>query len=525
MSYDYDVVIAGGGHNALACAALLCKAGLKTLVAERNAWVGGGVITSADATLPGFKHDLFGSSHVWIHANPDFKKMEPELEKFGLKYLYTDNHITGHPNKDGPGIIVNKDVELTCDSIAEYSQKDAQRYREIYDGFIEIKDGFIKAMFSPPAPPSYMPSAMERSPEGLNMLRNYNLSARAFVHENFENPHVQSFILGWAMAPQITPEQEAVGQTFYIMIPGIHVYGQSIPEGGSQMLPEALAGYVESMGGKVMTNASVSKFIIHNGEARGIRLEDGTEITAGKAVVTALDPQQSFIKLIDDGILDNNFLSQIKAFSFGNIGVYRVHCALNEAPRYLNGETMSKTYFQRIFYSVQDTQQHYADIAMGIAPRNPFLWIACWTLLDPTRAPEGKHTLIIDTFVPSKLSGGQSWEDIKENYADVVLKKLREYTSNMGDENILAYYIDTPETIERRNICLIGGSTTGGDRTLAQSGYFRPVPGYSDYRSPVKNLYMTGPSCHPGGGISAMGTLTAKTMLQDFGMLDEDDEL
>jgi phytoene dehydrogenase-like protein len=524
MSYDYDVIIAGGGHNALACAAMLCQAGIKTLVVERNASVGGGAIT-CDVTLPGFKHDLFGSSHVWIHANPDFKKMEPELEKYGLKYLYAENHITGHPNLDGPGIIVNKDVDITCDSIAEYSKKDAQRYREIYDGFVEIKDGFIKAMFSPPAPPSFMPSAMERSSAGLSMLRNYNLSAKAFVHENFEDPQVQSFILGWAMAPQITPDQEAVGQTFYIMIPGIHVYGQAIPEGGSQMLPNALASYVEALGGKVMTNSTVSKFIIHNGEAKGVRLQSGEEILAGKAVVTALDPKQSFVKLIDDGILDSNFLALINGFSFGNIGVYRLHCAINEAPRYLNGEVMSKTYFQRIFYSMEDTQQHYADIAMGVAPRNPFLWIACWTLLDPTRAPDGKHTLIIDTFVPNKLSGEKKWEDIKQNYAEVVLSKLREHTSNMGDDNILDYYIDTPETIERRNICLIGGSTTGGDRTLAQSGYFRPVPGYAEYRSPIKNLYMTGPSCHPGGGISAMGTITAKVMLQDFGMLDEDDLL
>lgn len=524
MSHDYDVVIAGGGHNALACAALLCKSGIKTLVAEKNDWIGGGAIT-VEATLPGFRHDLFGSSHVWIHANPDFKNMEPELEKFGLKYLYADGQITGHPNQQGPGIIVHKDVDQTCESIAAYSKKDALRYREIYDGFVEIKDGFIKAMFAPPAPPSYMPSAMENSVEGLNMLRNYNLSARAFVHENFEDPQVQSFILGWSMAPQITPEQECVGQTFYIMIPGIHVYGQAIPQGGSQMLPEALARYVESMGGKVLTNSMVSKFIIDKGEARGIRLQDGTEILANKAVVTALDPMQSFVKLIDDGTLDDNFLSLVKGYSFGNTGVFRVHCALNEAPRYLNGESMDSTYFQRIFYSVEETQQHYADIAMGIAPRNPFLWIACWTLLDPTRAPDGKHTLIIDTFVPSKLRDNQGWEEVKESYAELVLGKLREFTSNMGDDNILGYYIDTPETIEQRNTCLIGGSTTGGERTLAQSGYFRPFPGYSDYRAPIKNLYMAGPSCHPGGGIAACGTITARAILEDLGMIDEDELL
>ena len=311
MTADFDVVIAGGGHNALACSAMLAKAGLKVLVAERNAFLGGGAITR-EVTLPGFKHDLFGSSHVWIHANPDFKKLEPELAQYGLKYIYSPEHITGHPNHDGPGIIVYKDVDKTCDSIGEYSRQDARRYREIFDGFVEIKDGFIKAMFSPPAPPSYLPAAMENSTAGLRMLRDYNLSAKAFVGENFENPHVQNFILGWALAPQITPEQEAVGQTFYIMIPGIHVYGQSIPQGGSVELPNALAKYTEAHGGKVLTEAPVDKFIVHQGEAKGIRLADGTEILADKAVVTSLDPKLSFLKLIDDGVLDDSFLTMVR---------------------------------------------------------------------------------------------------------------------------------------------------------------------------------------------------------------------
>ncbi len=117
---DYDVIIAGGGHNALIAAAVLVKNGLKVLVAERNDWVGGGVITR-DVTLPGFKHDLFGSSHVWIHLNPDFKDLLPEFEKHGLKYIWSEDHITGHPNKyEGQGIMVYKDGDKTCDTIAEY---------------------------------------------------------------------------------------------------------------------------------------------------------------------------------------------------------------------------------------------------------------------------------------------------------------------------------------------------------------------------------------------------------------------
>ena len=185
-------------------------------------------------------------------------------------------------------------------------------------------------------------------------------------------------------------------------------------------------------------------------------------------------------------------------------------------PKFLNGEEMSQTSFQRIFYSVEETRVHFADIALGVPPQNPFIWTACWTLQDPSRAPDGKHTLIIDTFVPNTLQNGESWEDIKHNFAALLMKKLREYTSNMGPENVLAEYIDTPISIERANPCLVGGSTTGGERTLSQSGYFRPMPGYSQYRGPLKNLYLTGASCHPGGGITAMGMVTANEILKDL---------
>ncbi len=514
---DADVIIIGGGHNGLACSASLAKAGLTTIVVEKNTWLGGATGTR-EVTLPGFKHDLYGSSHVWLHANPYFKEIMPDLEAYGLEYIWADDKITGHPTRQGPGIIIYRDVDKTCASIARYSEADAKRYREIFDGFIEIKDGFIKGMFSTPVPPSYLPMVMEKSTEGLKMLRDYNLSARAFVEENFRHPEVKNVILGWALAPQIGPDQEAVGQTFYIMIPGIHVYGQAIPKGGSQMLAEALAAYVRDRKGQVLTGSGVEKILVEDGKARGVRLEDGRELYAGKAVVSSLDPKQNFLKLIDEEHLDESIPRMAKAFSFGDIGVFRAHYALNEAPKFLNGEEMSQTSFQRIFYSVDATREHFADITLGVPPRNPFIWTACWTLQDPSRAPEGKHTLIIDTFVPNRLESGESWDDIKDEYAALVLSKLREYTSNMGPENILGEYIDTPISIERANACLIGGSTTGGERTLSQSGYFRPMPGYSQYRGPLKNFYLTGASCHPGGGISAMGMVTANEMLEDMAM-------
>jgi phytoene dehydrogenase-like protein len=251
--------------------------------------------------------------------------------------------------------------------------------------------------------------------------------------------------------------------------------------------------------------------------ARGLELADGTTVTAAKGVVSSLDPHQTFLKLLDAALLPADFLRLVRSFSFGNMGVFRTHYALNEAPAFREGRDMSRTSFHRIFGSVEQTEQHYADIASGVLPADPFIWSACWTVLDPSRAPAGKHTLILDTFVPSRLRDG-SWEEARHGFAARLLEKFRRYTENMGDGNILGEYIDTPESIERANPCLVNGATTGGERTIAQNGYFRPVPGYSQYRSPVRSLYMTGASCHPGGGITAMGMTTAQEILRDLGV-------
>ena len=521
---DYDVIIAGAGHNGLICAALLVKNGLTVLVVERNEWVGGGVLTR-ELTLPGYKHDPFGSSHVWIHLNPDFQVLQPELEKHGLEYLWSEDHITGHPNKhEGQGIIVYKDVDKTCDTIAEYSEKDAIRYKEIYNEFGEIQDGVVKSMFGPPTPPSHLFQAFENNPEGLQRLRDYQLSSRQFTLENFENDYVRAFILGWALAPQTLPDQLGTAQGFYVMIPSIHYFGQAIPKGGSGMLSEALKSYVEANGGQVMTGATVQKFITEDGECRGLRLQSGEDIFARQAVVSSLDPFQTYLTGFEDDELPAGFKDMVRKFKFGDISIARVHYALNEAPRFTNGPDMDKTAYQRIFGTVADIDKQYLEITAGQAPSDPFLWTAAWTTMDPSRAPEGKHTLILDTFVPVDLANGEDWEAIGPDYCrSVLLEQLRSYTTNMDDDNILAEYVETGPSLARANLCFHHGVTTGGERILSQMGAFRPFPNYANYRGPVKKFYMTGPSCHPGGGICGMGTIAAKEILLDINVIEDDD--
>lgn len=516
---DFDVVIAGGGVNGLACASTLAHKGLSVCVVERNGWVGGGAVTK-EVTIPGYKHDLYGSSHVWIQCNPDFKEIYPELQKFGLKYIEPDDHITGHPDKSGgPGIVIYKSIDKTCESIAQYSKADAAQYRRVYDDFEQIREGFIKAFFSPPAPPSSMASALETSEMGLRRLREFSMSARAWVESKFENDFIKAVMLNWALAPQILPDQEGAGQSFYIMIPAIHYYGQAVPEGGSMELPKAMARFIEAKGGKVMTSASVDKIITENGRATGLKLETGETIKARRAVVSALEPKRTFLGLLGEEKLEPEFTQTVKGFSFGKISICRAQLALTEEPEFTSGADMSACPFHRIVDSMEQMNQFYAEIALGKPPSDPFLWSACWTKLDPTRAPEGKHTLIFDTYVSNWLADGRTWGDIGEDYTrNVLLPKLQQYAPNISDQTILGMHVQTRETLESDNLSFVNGTTNGGERIAAQLGSFRPFPGYAHYRSPIRDLYMTGPHCHPGGGISAMGTITARVMLDDMGI-------
>ena len=519
MNADFDVVVVGAGVNGLACAAVLAREGLRVCVLERNRWVGGGAVTR-EVTLPGFKHDLYGSSHVWIQCNADFKSIQPELEQYGLKYIEPEDQITGHPDcNGGPGIVIHKDIDRTCDSIAAYSRRDARRYRAVFDEFEAIRDGFVKNFFSPPSPPSALPRALETSTAGLRRLRDFSMSARAWVEAYFEHDFVKAVLMNWALAPQILPDQGGAGQSFYIMIPAIHVFGQAIPQGGSQMLPNAMARYIEAREGCVVTDCAVEKILVENGRAAGVKPAGRSRISARRAVVSALEPRQTFLKLLDESDLDAQFLDMVRGYSFGKISVCRGHLALREPPAFANGEDMSRCAFHRIVDSMEQMNRYYAELSLGIAPSDPFLWSACWTLLDPTRAPDGQHTLICDTFVSNWLASGETWADIGEDYfRRVLLGKLRCYAPNIDEDNILGLAVATGESLEAANPCFVDGTTNGGERIESQLGSFRPFPGYAHYRSPLRDLYMTGPHCHPGGGISAMGTITANVMLDDMGI-------
>ncbi|MCL4745109.1 MAG: NAD(P)/FAD-dependent oxidoreductase [Burkholderiaceae bacterium] len=519
--HGYDVIIAGAGHNALTCGAMLSKMGLKVILFEKNAWIGGGAVTR-EIAAPGFKHDTHSWGHVWIHSNPIFTLLKPELEeKWGLKYIYSDDAMVGGAFPDGTGLTISRSVDKTCADFARLSQKDAKRYREIYEFWSEIRAGFTKHWWSPPENESMSIAMLEQTPEGRRMLRNQMMSCKDFVEENFENPYIKSFLLFFSLAPNIKPDQENLGSIFHIMIPHLHDYGESIPMGGSGELSHSLARMVEGYGGRVVPSAGVRKFIVKNGTAVGVELENGTEVYANKAVVTAIDPKHTYLEMIDRSLLPEDVVEGAERFKPGKIPCSNSYWALNDHPVLKAGPEVTSTAYWRCMGFVEDLVDHWAEIERGVMPTDPSINVACLSMKDPTRAPPGKHTAIIYTFAPYQLRDGTDWDDVEEEWGNRLLKTFRKYAVNMSDDNIIARFINTPKSIAADNVCMLDGANMGGEMARFQMGTFRPFSGWANYRGPFKNFYHVGPWNHPGGGVTAMGGITAIEMMKDFGILEK----
>ncbi|MBI4496157.1 MAG: NAD(P)/FAD-dependent oxidoreductase [Deltaproteobacteria bacterium] len=514
----YDVIFAGAGHNALTCAAMLAKTGVKVILFERNAWIGGGVVTR-EMTAPGFKSDTHSWGHIFLHSNPIFKIVREELEaKWGLKYILSEDGMIGGAFEDGTGLVIYKSIDKTCEGIARLSQKDAGRYREIYDYWKEIRDGFIRQWWNPPQQESLLMAALEQTPEGKMMLRNQMLSCKDFLEENFESEYVKAFLLFAAMAPNIKPDQENMANLYFLMVPHMHDYGEGIPQGGSGELSNSLGRMVEGYGGCIVRSAPVKKFIVKDSAAVGVLLEDGTEVYANKAVVTAIDPKHTYLEMFDPDLLPADVVTKAERFKPGKIPASNSFWALHEHPILKAGREVTETGYWRCIGTVEDIVDHSAEVERGILPTNPGLNLSCPTIKDPTRAPAGKHVLVIYTAASYKLRG-QDWDEVEQEWGDRLLNTFRKYTTNMGDENIIARYIQTPKRMVKDNPCMLDGAIMGGEMAKFQAGTFRPFPGYSNYRGPFKNFYHVGPWNHPGGGVTGMGGITAIEMMKDFKIL------
>ena len=313
------------------------------------------------------------------------------------------------------------------------------------------------------------------------------------------------------------------GLNLFLMIPMLHKYGWPILQGGSQALPNALTRCITDNGGEVRTSSPVKRFIVQNGEVKGVVLESGEEILAGRCVVSNLNIKQMSRGMLGDANVDDHYVMRCKNTMFQEFQQFVNSIALNEAPIYKAGEEVTKTWMVQY---APDTMEHFNrefdSYAYGVPwTENPVG--LCATKWDPSRAPEGKHVLYLYHFEPYKLKGGaQRWDEIGEQVADEMLMHYKERATNITSDNIIGRWFNTPLDLERRNPAWIQGNSNHLGAQLIQQFGNRPFAEVSDYRLPVEKLYLCGPSVPPGPSIMGGGRATAMTIFDDLG-LDFDD--
>ncbi len=540
---EYDIIFIGSGHNALTCAAYLSKCGAKVIVFERLPYIGGGAVTVdgegvripappdgilfdgdgikvsdtiVGKTQPGFKHSLHSTIHEWIHMGPVHKYLE--LEKYGSKYIFQDRCMS-IVFSDGSSIIHWKDLDRMCKEIEYFSPRDAKVYREFILEQMEIGEIFVSAVFSPPVPDSILNSMLEGTHMGREILRNLNSSMRNLVEERFECMQLKTLILMQVSQAAIPDSFYGSGLLFSMMHPMLHKSGIGWSVGGSGMLSQGLANFIEAHGGKVVKNTHVRKVLSENKVATGVELLDGTKVKATKAVVTSAGPRQ-LIQLISKELIPKEILIQLERFRPDFNSMFTVHFALHQPPNWKaiekKPELEGTVAVAFGFNNTDDVQSQYNDIALGIAPKVVGGQTVTCTHVDSSQAPPGKHATFLWQYAPWNLRDGgpQKWDEFKEEYADYCQEGWTKYAPNMKGDNVIARYVHSPLDITRGNITMIGGSMMGGF-CPDQWGVNRPFHGLPPFHTPLEKLYLCGLCAPNGGGCSAASGYSAANVIAD----------
>lgn len=512
-----DFIIAGAGHNSLITAAYLARAGLRVLVLEGQDDIGGDTITQ-ELTLPGFHHDSCASAHVVLQVNPLLRDNELNLDHYGLEYLYPDPVLV-IPFPDGASITMFRDPEQTAAEFARYSRRDAAAYRQLLADWDSVKAIVNAGNQQAPARPSEALAALEANPRGLEMLRTRASTALDVVCERFEDEHVRAFLLWLATMTAQPIDRPYSGLLPFSLTSGRQAFSWTTPRGGSGMLPEALAAIIREHGGQIETGRWVERVLVEDGRAAGARTRDGATYHARRGVVSTIHLKH-LPDIVGAAHLGDDFVRGVERWRAG-LTFFVSHYALAEAPRYRTHDGVMSSVAMGAAGSVANLLAVCRDHRAGrLHLDDPLLLCVCSSVIDPARAPQGKHTLKVISYQPYDLTEGPArWDGIKEQVADRLLAHLRTLAPNLTDDVILARHVESPVDLERRNPHNWHGSCHGGDQDPAQEGFMRPMPGYSQYRGPVHGLYLTGACTHPGGSVSgAPGRNAARAVLDDLGL-------
>jgi phytoene dehydrogenase-like protein len=525
MPTRYDAIIIGAGHNGLVTACYLAKAGWKVLVLERRYLVGGACVT--EEIFPGFKVSTAA------YVNSLFRKeivQEFSLHSHGFEVLER-NPSSFTPYPDGRYLLLGPDADLNRREIGKFSRRDAENYPR-YEAMLERVAEVIEPTLTR-TPPNLIRPGLGDLWELFKLSRAFRKlgsaageaveiltgAARPLLDRWFESEQLKSTlatdaVIGALAAPSMPG-------TAYVLFH--HVMGETngkrgvwgYVRGGMGGLTQALARAAQELGVEIRCDAEVARIRVKDGQAAGVVLADGVELDA-PVVASNADANVTFNRLMEPGQLPDDFAAAVNRIGYES-ATLKINVALAELPNFKACPGSHPGPHHRgtihICPDLDTIERGFDDAKYGRPSETPILECTIPSVVDPTVAPPGKHLMsMFIQYAPYKLRDGH-WDKIGNAFADRCFDLLNDYAPNFK-QSVIDRQVLTPLDLER-TFGLTGGNIFQGAMTPHQLFSFRPVPGFADYRTPIRGLYLCGAAAHPGGGVmGAAGMNAARVMLQ-----------
>jgi phytoene dehydrogenase-like protein len=526
MTKSYDAIIVGGGHNGLVAASYLAKANRSVLVLERRSILGGACVT--EEIHPGFRCST--TSYVCSLLRPVVIE-ELRLHDHGFELLPCETSFV--PFSDGTHLLLGLGEQEDNKMLQSLSERDAEAYPRFNDAMQRLAD-FLRPTLEATPPNLASPRAgdvFEILKQGLRLARLapedralfikvMTMSVAAMLDEWFESPKLKAVLAGSGtigiFGGPTTPGTAFVLLHHLLGEAGGELGAWALVRGGMGGIADAMASAARSNGAELRTDASVDHIRIEGGAATGVVLEGGEEISA-RVVLSNADPKRTFTKLMDPAVLPDDFRRGIENFRcVGNSG--KVNLALSGLPDFTSLPGDGPHLRGSIQVCGDDTdylERAFHDYNEGRPSAGPYMEAVIPSTVDDSLAPEGCHVMSISIkYMPMNLAEG-TWPDRKQELGDLAIDTLGKFAPNMRDI-VVGSHVLTPKCLEDE-YGLTGGNVFHGDMAADQLFSQRPLMGWAQYRTPLRNLYLCGAGAHPGGGVmGAAGRSAVREVQKDF---------
>ncbi|ASU35197.1 phytoene desaturase family protein [Mucilaginibacter xinganensis] len=467
---DYDAVVVGSGPNGLAAAILMQQNGLSVLLLEGKPTIGGGLRT-AELTLPGYLHDICSAVHPLAAASPFFETLP--LAAHGLEYIYPEI-AAAHPLDNGTAAILTGSIEETGRLLGA----DADTYLKLMQPVVKDWPVIAADVLGPLHFPMH-PIAMARF--GLPAL-----TSASHLVKRFKTPEARGLFAGMA-AHAIQPLSNlATSAIALVLMANGHLKGWPIPKGGSNQIANALASYFVSIGGKIETNTYITSL---------------NQLPSAHAFLFDVTPRQ--LLKIAGHKFSPLYKWQMERYRYG-MGVFKVDWAL-DAPIPFKAAECGKAGTIHIGNTFEEIEEGEQQIWDGKHPEKPYVLLAQPSILDSSRAPQGKHTAWAYCHVPNGS---------EKDMTATIENQVERFAPGFKDTILGRHTMNTVQ-MEEYNPNYIGGDINGGVIDLGQL-FTRPVLRWSPYKTSAKGIYICSSSTPPGGGVHGMcGYHAAKRALKD----------